>query len=117
MTAHRASLINAILLIVMSLWAYLSIGMASLTALIPAGFGVALLLCWSGLRREDKLIAHVAVTVTLVVLLALLMPLRGALGGGDMLALLRLVVMMASCVYAIIFFIKSFRDARRTRVA
>ncbi|MEM7441487.1 MAG: hypothetical protein AAF393_18015 [Pseudomonadota bacterium] len=117
MSAPLASLINAIVLIVMSAWAYVSVGGASLTALIPAGFGVALLICLPGVRSENKVIAHIAVLLTLVVLLALFMPLSSALSGGNAAAIFRAVVMMASCVLAMIYFIKSFRDARKAREA
>ena len=41
------------------------------TALIPVGFGVILLLCTIGLKKENKIIAHVAVLLTLVILVAL----------------------------------------------
>ncbi|MEM0922179.1 MAG: hypothetical protein AAGI13_03995 [Pseudomonadota bacterium] len=116
MTAHLASLINAIALIAMSLWAYTAGGGASFTALIPAGFGLALLLCYSGVKAQNKVIAHIAVLLTLVVLIALIMPLRGAIGREDGMGILRVVVMMASSVLAIVYFVKSFIDARRGRV-
>ncbi|MEM1385505.1 MAG: hypothetical protein AAF713_06030 [Pseudomonadota bacterium] len=115
MTAHLASLINAIALIAMSVWAYFAGGGASFTALIPAGFGIALLLCYSGVQAQNKLIAHIAVVLTLVVLIALVMPLMGALGRGDALSVLRLIVMMATSALAVVFFVKSFIDARRNR--
>ncbi|MEM9148749.1 MAG: hypothetical protein AAGC57_21595 [Pseudomonadota bacterium] len=115
MKAHTASMINAVVLIACSAWAYLG-GAGSLTALIPAGFGVALLACHGGVRAENKGIAHIAVVLTLVVLIALVMPLRGALGRGDMLGGVRVGLMMLTSAVAMVFFVKSFVDARRSRM-
>ena len=64
----------------MSGWGYLSSASPSPTALIPLFFGVALLLCYPGIKKENKIIAHVAVLLTLIVLVALFMPLKGAIG-------------------------------------
>ena len=113
MTPHLASLINAVVLIGCSAWAY--VGASSFTALIPAAFGVALLACYPGVKAENKVIAHIAVLLTLVVLVALVMPLRGAIARGDTLSLIRVAAMMATSAIAIVYFIKSFRDARRAR--
>ena len=113
MTPHLASLINAVVLIGCSAWAYL--GASSFPALIPAAFGIALLACYPGVKAENKVIAHIAVLLTLVVLVALVMPLRGAIARGDTLSLIRVAAMMATSAFAIVYFIKSFRDARRAR--
>ncbi|MEM8791296.1 MAG: hypothetical protein AAGE80_06745 [Pseudomonadota bacterium] len=115
MTANTASLINAIVLIGLSVWAYLAGGGASFTALIPAGFGVALMICYPGVKVQNKVIAHIAVLLTLVVLIALIMPLRGAIGREDSLGILRIALMMATSAFALVFFVKSFIDARRGR--
>ncbi|MEM6824235.1 MAG: hypothetical protein AAF566_03920 [Pseudomonadota bacterium] len=114
MTAHTASLINAITLICCSLWAYVSIGGSSWTALIPLIFGVALILCYPGIKSQNKLIAHIAVSLTLILLVALYMPLSSAVEDAATWPLVRVLLMVASTVFAIVFFIKSFRDARRT---
>ncbi|MEM1345951.1 MAG: hypothetical protein AAGI34_15405 [Pseudomonadota bacterium] len=115
MKAHTASLLNALVLIGCSAWAYLGAVAPSPTMLIPAGFGVALLACYKGVKAENKLVAHIAVTLTLVVLVALVMPLLGALGRGDVLSIVRVGAMMATSALAMVFFIKSFIDARRRR--
>ena len=115
MRAHSASLLNALLLIALSAWGYFSSGAASFTALIPAAFGVLLLACYPGVKAENKVVAHIAVLLTLVVLLALFMPLRGALGREDPLAILRVGLMLASSALALAMFIKSFIDVRRAR--
>ncbi|MEM7237021.1 MAG: hypothetical protein AAF501_04255 [Pseudomonadota bacterium] len=116
MTAHAASLINAIALIALSVWAYFAGGGASFTALIPAGFGLALVLCYPGVKSQNKVVAHIAVLLTLVVLIALFMPLKGAIGRGDWLGTVRVAIMMITSALAIVFFVKSFIDARRSRV-
>lgn len=115
MTAHNASLINALVLIVFSGWAYISSGMASLTALLPAAFGIGLLACYSGVKAQNKAIAHIAVLLTLVILIALIAPLTGAIGRGDSVAIIRLLIMIATTVVALIYFVKSFIDARKQR--
>tara|TARA_B100000963_G_scaffold343489_1_gene345367 strand:- start:251 stop:640 length:390 start_codon:yes stop_codon:yes gene_type:complete len=115
MKAHTASLINAVLLIVLPLWGYLSSETPSITALIPAFIGVALLGMNYGVKKENKIIAHIAVLLTLVILFGLIKPLMGALGRGDGLAIGRVLVMIISTILAMVFFVKSFIDARKRR--
>jgi hypothetical protein len=115
MKPHVASLINALVLIGISLWGYFGSDKPSPTAFIPAGFGVALLACLPGVKSHNKVVAHIAVLLTLIVLVALFMPLKGAIGRGDTMAIIRVGVMMLSTVVAMIFFVKSFIDARKSR--
>lgn len=116
MKAHTASLINAVLLIVLPLWGYLSSETPSITALIPAFIGVLLLVMNYGVKKENKIIAHIAVVLTLVILFGLITPLKGAIGRGDALAIGRIIVMIISTVVAMVFFVKSFIDAKKRRV-
>ncbi|MEM7781328.1 MAG: hypothetical protein AAF697_13140 [Pseudomonadota bacterium] len=115
--APTANLINAIILIAMSGWAYLASDNPSFTALIPAGFGLALLACQPGVAKENKVIAHIAVLLTLVVFVALFMPLNGAIQRGDVLAGIRIGAMMGASLVAMVAFIGSFRAARKAREA
>ncbi|MEL7165406.1 MAG: hypothetical protein AAGL96_08010 [Pseudomonadota bacterium] len=115
MTAPRANLLNALTLILCGLWGYWAGDFKSLTALIPAAFGAALLACHSGVKAENKLVAHIAVLLTLVILIALYMPLSSALGSGDGARILRSLLMVTTGLLALVFFIKSFVDARRAR--
>lgn len=115
MKAHEASLINALLLIALSIWGFLAADKYSPTAFIPAGFGLALLACYPGVKAENKIIAHIAVLLTLIILIALFTPLRSALEEGDGMAILRVGTMLASTAIAVVFFIKSFIDARKQR--
>ncbi|MEM6857481.1 MAG: hypothetical protein AAF559_06385 [Pseudomonadota bacterium] len=114
-SAPIANLINAFVLCAMSVWGYLASDTPSLTALIPAGFGVALLICQPGVKAENKVIAHIAVLLTLLVFIALIMPLSGRLDGSDPAGLSRIVAMMATSLIALIAFIKSFIAARKAR--
>tara|TARA_Y100001934_G_C12223111_1_gene711694 strand:+ start:798 stop:1157 length:360 start_codon:yes stop_codon:yes gene_type:complete len=110
-------LINAGVLIVFPAWGYLSSETPSLTALIPTAFGLLLVACAPGVKSENKVVAHIAVVLTLIVLLALFMPLRGAIGREDGLAVFRVGVMMLTSAVAMVFFVKSFIDARKAREA
>jgi hypothetical protein len=116
-SAPFANLLNAAALIALSAWAYLGSDTPSLTALIPGGFGMALLVCQQGVMRESKAIAHVAVVLTLVVLAALLMPLSGAIGRGDTGAIVRVGLMTATSLIALAAFAASFSAARKGRRA
>lgn len=117
MKAHTVSLINAIILIVMGAWGYFGSETPSPTALIPVGLGVIILAMNGGVKKENKVIAHIAVLVTLLALLGLAMPLKGAIGRGDTMAIIRVGIMLLSSLVAMIYFIKSFRDARKAREA
>ena len=114
MKAHTASLMNALILIGFGLWAYLGSDAPSKTALIPVVFGAVLLALYPGVKKENKIIAHIAVLLTLLILVGLVKPLLGALDRNG-LAVVRVIVMMASTVVALVFFIKSFIDVRRAR--
>lgn len=115
MTPHTANRINALVLILCSVWAYLTPAFSYWTALIPAGFGLALLACGPGVKVENKGIAHVAVLLTLVIFLLLTVPFVTALSEGNTLSILRVAAMLLTCMLAMTAFIKSFRDARRKR--
>ena len=115
MKAHTVSLLNALILIAFSAWAYLTSETGSMTILIPAFFGVALLVCYPGVKSENKIVAHIAVVLTLLILLALFMPLMNAIGRGDPLAITRVTIMLLATAIAFGVFIKSFIDARKAR--
>lgn len=117
MKAHTASLINAILLVALSVWGYLSSETPSMTALIPTFIGVALLAMNRGIKNENKVIAHIAVLLTLLILFGLVKPMMGAVDRADNMAIARVAIMMISTVVAMIFFVKSFIDARKNREA
>jgi hypothetical protein len=112
---YISSLLNAILLVALGLWGY-QVG-GSTTALIPVGFGVALLLLYPGVKKEAKVPAHIAVLLTLIVAVALLKPLSAAIERGDNGAVIRTLLMFVSSVAALVSFIKSFIAVRKARKA
>ena len=110
-----ANLLNAVVLIGIGLWGYFET--SSNTAFIPVGFGVALLLCSGGVKKENKVIAHIAVVLTLLILLAMLgMRLPKAIDAGGI-VLARTILPIITGIIAMVSFIKSFRDARIAREA
>ncbi len=117
MKPFQANLLNAIVLIIMGLWGYFDYvsDKPSPTALIPVAFGVLFLLVTPPFKKENKIVAHVVVLLTFLLIIALFMPLLGAIGRNDSAAIFRVGLMMASSVFALIIFIKSFIDARKAR--
>ncbi len=117
MSPATANLINAVALIALGLMGYFTSDSPSKTAFIPVGFGVALLACYPGVRNNSKVVAHVAVVLTLIILLALVMPLRAAIDREDTAAIVRVGLMLATGVLAMVMFIRSFIAARRSKSA
>lgn len=115
MTAATTNLINALTLIFMSIWGYFGSETPSPTAFIPAVFGVILLVLNTGVRRENKLVAHIAVTLTLIILISLFAPLTGALGRNDTEAVIRIMVMIMTSIVAMVMFVRSFIRARKVQ--
>jgi len=116
MHPSRANLINAIVLLALGLWAAISVNFASPTAFIAPGVGLLLLLMTPGLRGENKIVSHLAVGLTALMFLMFFMPLmRGLSAGGFDLGIMRIVIMMLSCLIALIVFIKHFSAARRAK--
>ncbi len=115
MTPALANLINAIVLIAMSLWGYLGSETPSPTALIPAGFGIIFLALTPGLRKNNKVIAHIVVLLTLLLIIALFRPFTSALDRGDTMAAVRVGIMFLTSFLAMITFIRSFIQARRNK--
>lgn len=115
MKPHITSLINGILLVTLPFWAYFTAENPSMTFLIPVFFGVILLLLNKGIKNENKVIAHVGVALTLLIFVALIMPLRGAMNRGDNLGIMRVSILLLSTLVALISFVKSFIDARRKK--
>ena len=121
MKTYHAHLINSIALILMPLWAYISFDATpekeylSLTSMIPHVLGVILLFFYNGVKNQNKMIAHIAVLVTLIAILGLFMPLKAAIADGRITSIFRVCVMLVTGLLAMIFFIKSFIAARRNK--
>ena len=115
MKVHTISILNSATLIAMSAWGYGASESPSITALIPLFFGLMLVLCYQGIKTQNKVIAHVAALLTLVVLVALFMPLKGAVGRSDTLATVRVALMIVTSALSMGYFIKSLKDARKEK--
>jgi uncharacterized membrane protein len=113
MKPHEATFVLGFILIVFSLWGYFSADSPSYTALIPAAAGVLLIAFTAGMKKDSKTISHLAVGVTILVLLALIMPLRGAIQREDGGAIFRVIVMMVMALITVIIYIRSFVEARK----
>ena len=113
MKTVTANLINSVSLISLGLWGY--IDSQSITALIPVFFGLVLLLCNKGLKKENKKIAHIAVLLTFIILVALAgMRLPKSIDQGGI-GLIRVIIMIGTSAVAMLFFINSFIRARRNK--
>ncbi|MAU62872.1 MAG: hypothetical protein CMC38_00765 [Flavobacteriaceae bacterium] len=111
MNSTNANYLNSICLILIGAWGYLDV--SSPTALIPVGFGVALLLCSSGIKNENKVIAHIAVLLTFIILLSLAgMRLPKSIDQGGI-GLIRVLLMIGTSALSMLYFIKSFIANRK----
>ena len=108
-----------VFLILLGLVGYFGSGMVSVTALIPAAFGIALaVLGW--LARDDskrKLVMHIAVTVGLAGLIgALIRPIRAFSAGASLnFAIIMQLTMAATLGVFVTLCVRSFVNARRAR--
>ena len=122
MTAQKMNLINVFTLISLGLWGYIDVSNYNLativsfehwTALITVLFGIILLLCNKGIQNSNKAIAHIAVVLTLLVLIALVgkrLPISIDQGG---VGLFRVLAMSLCSFIAFIAFIRSFIENRK----
>jgi hypothetical protein len=117
MKAAQANLLNAIILLAAGLYGYIMIltpeGTHAITALIPAAFGLLFLVLQKGVATENKIIAHVVVVLTLVLLIICIMRfLKIEDWGAKKYLFLACIV---SNVVALVAFIGSFIAARKNR--
>lgn len=111
MKTYQANLLNSLALISIGLWGYIDV--ESPTALIPVIFGVILFLCNNGIKNENRVIAHIAVLFTLLLLIALVgMRLPKSLDTGGI-GLYRVIVMILTSTIAMISFVLSFISNRK----
>ena len=115
MKASLSSFLNAVILISMGLWGYFESESKAITALIPVIIGTILLLVNKGVKNENKALAHVAVLLTFLILFGLIKPLLGAFERENTYAVIRVLLMIISSLWAMISFIKSFISARKNR--
>lgn len=103
MKAHVTCLMTAGVLILCSLWAFLSIEKTAYTALIPAAFGLGLMICVPGLKSGRIWAFLVAAVLSLFILVALYVPLTSALEEQMSLSLVRILAMMAACLFSLAY--------------
>ena len=115
MKSNTVSLINSLVLVSMGLWGYFESDSKPITALIPVIVGVILLLINSGVKKENKIAAHFAVLLTLLIIIGLVKPFLGTLGRGNIVGILRVSVMIITSLWAMIIFIQSFISARKSK--
>jgi hypothetical protein len=115
MKPFQINIVNALVLISMGLWAYLTSEPKASTSLIPVGFGVVFLLATPLFRKDNKVVAHIVVLLTFLLLFALFMPLRSRLNDGDQIGIIRVATMMVVSFIALAIYIKSFVEARKAR--
>ncbi len=113
MKPYLINLLNASILVILGSWAYFSSDNPSFTALIPVFTGFILLIITPGFKKGNRILAHVAVALTLLILIGLIKPLSGAIGRSDDLGIARVLIMMLSSLIAMFVFIKSFISARK----
>ena len=107
MKPHKISFVNAITLISFGLWGYVDVDYSP-TALIPVVFGVIILALYSGLKKENKTVAHIVVLLTFLILGGLIKPLMSTLENGSTMGVTRVSLMMLSTLFALIVLVKSF---------
>ncbi len=115
MQTYKISLLNAVILVLLGLWGYIASESPSVTALIPVGFGILLLVLNPSLKKQNKTLSHLAVVLTLLIAIGLYMPMAGAIERNDTLAILRVSIMMLASLIALIFFIRSFIRVRKEK--
>ena len=115
MKPESGNLIAASSLILMGLWGYVTAVNPSPTALITVVGGGLLLFMHNGIKKENKVVSHIAVLLTLILALSLFMPLKGAINRGNGLATGRIIVMIVACLTALVIYVNSFRKARANR--
>jgi len=75
-----------------------------------------LVICNKGVRKENKIIAHIAVLVTLLAIIGLTKPLTAAVDEQRVISVFRVSLMMLTGVLAMITFIKSFIANRKKSI-
>ena len=116
MNSKTANIINSTSLIIMGIWGFFEV--SSPTAFIPSIFGVLIFICYLLSLKNQKLnmiFTHIAVLLTILILVALIgTRLPKSIDGGGW-GLFGLFVMIGTCIFSIIIFIKSFIETRKNK--
>ena len=102
---------NSSILIIISLISYYF--STSVTALIPFFFGCILSIVYFLYDKNNKLFAHIALLVILLLLFGLWKPFSSAFDRHDNFAILRVGTMILFNLYTVICFVNSFIKARK----
>lgn len=117
MKATSANLFNAIVLIAAGIYGYFLVltpaGTRAPTALIPAAFGLLFLIFQKGVANSNKIISHVVVVLTLLLLIVCTKQFFG-IPAWEAKKYLFLICILSNTV-ALIAFIGSFIEARKNR--
>jgi len=115
MKPHIISLLNGIVLVLMGTLGFLGNGNYPITALIPVFVGMILIGLNKGVKNQNKIVAHIAVLLTLIMLLGLFKPLIGTIERGNYYGIFRSSSMILVTFLALITFIKSFIALKKER--
>ena len=108
----KAALFNSSVLILIGIISYYY-NSTSVTALIPVFLGLAIFLCYLLYDKNNKVFAHICVTLMLLAFVGLFKPIMGAIGRSDSYAILRIGIMQLISLYSMVCFIVSFISARK----
>jgi len=119
MTVVKMNLINALTLVIVGIWGFADVNLplldtgVSWTALIPVFFGIIFLICHKGIGNGSKLIAHIAVVMTILIAIALIgkrLPISIENGG---IGLFRVALMSITSILSLVAFIRNFIENRK----
>lgn len=119
MTAVKMNLINALTLVIVGTWGFVDVNLplldtgVSWTALIPVFFGITFLICHKGIKSGNKIIAHIAVVLAILIAVALVgkrLPISIENGG---IGLFRVALMSITSVLLLVAFIRNFIENRK----
>ena len=119
MTAVKMNLINALTLVIVGTWGFVDVNLpildngVSWTALIPVFFGVTFLICHKGIKSGNKIIAHIAVFLAILIAVALVgkrLPISIENGG---IGLFRVALMSITSILLLVAFIRNFIENRK----
>ncbi len=113
MKPYLINLLNALTLVILGSWAYIASSTPSITALIPVFAGIILIAITPWFKKGNRVIAHIAVVLTFLILIGLIKPLIGVIHRSESLGLSRVLLMMTTSLLAMVIFVKSFIDARK----
>jgi hypothetical protein len=115
MKSSTFNLINAISWVLFGTISYFSTSITSFTAFIPVVAGIILMLLNRGVRSGSKIPGHIAVILTIIILVGLVKPLLGAIDRGDQLVSVMIIIMMLTGILSMAAFVKEFISVRKKK--